>query len=154
MLSASQAQSMALWKLREGISQAQVRAGKAIKHDIALPISSLAPFAAQAEADVLACMPDARIINFGHLGDGNLHYNVLLPADVDAHTLKRRTHELNGVVHQLVTTYGGSISAEHGVGQLRRDELRIYKSPVEMELMLRIKQAMDPNHIMNPGKLL
>jgi len=154
MVSSSQAQSMALWKLREGISQAQVRAGKAIKHDIALPISSLAPFAAQAEADVRACMPDARIINFGHLGDGNLHYNVLLPADVDAQTLKRRTHELNGVVHQLVTSHGGSISAEHGVGQLRRDELRIYKSPVEMELMLRIKQAMDPNHIMNPGKLL
>ena len=154
MLSASEAQTMALWKLREGISQAQVRAGKAIKHDIALPISSLASFVAQAEKDVQACLPGAGVINFGHLGDGNLHYNVLLPADTDHKTLKRRTHDLNAVVHQLVTNYGGSISAEHGVGQLRRDELRIYKSPVEMELMLRIKQAMDPNQIMNPGKLL
>jgi FAD/FMN-containing dehydrogenase len=154
MLSASEAQTMALWKLREGISQAQVRAGKAIKHDIALPISSLASFVAQAGQDVLACMPDARIINFGHLGDGNLHYNVLMPPDAGDDALKRRTHELNGVVHQLVTDYGGSISAEHGVGQLRRDELRLYKSPIEMELMLRIKQAMDPNHLMNPGKLL
>ena len=154
MLSASEAQTMALWKLREGISQAQVRAGKAIKHDIALPISSLASFVAQAEEDVQACLPGASVINFGHLGDGNLHYNVLLPADTDYETLKHRTHDLNAVVHQLVTNYGGSISAEHGVGQLRRDELRIYKSPVEMELMLRIKQAMDPNQIMNPGKLL
>lgn len=154
MLSASEAQTMALWKLREGISQAQVRAGKAIKHDIALPISSLASFVAQAEQEVRACMPDARIINFGHLGDGNLHYNVLMPPDAAVDTLKQRTHDLNGVVHQLVTNHGGSISAEHGVGQLRRDELRLYKSPVELELMLRIKQAMDPNHLMNPGKLL
>ncbi|MGJ7580007.1 FAD-binding oxidoreductase [Variovorax sp. RHLX14] len=154
MLSASEAQTMALWKLREGISQAQVRAGKAIKHDIALPISSLASFVAQAEEDVQTCLPGASVINFGHLGDGNLHYNVLMPADTDYQTLKQRTHDLNAVVHQLVTSYGGSISAEHGVGQLRRDELRVYKSPVEMELMLRIKQAMDPNQIMNPGKLL
>jgi FAD/FMN-containing dehydrogenase len=131
-----------------------VRAGKAIKHDIALPISSLASFVAQAQKDVLACMPDANIINFGHLGDGNLHYNVLMPADIGADALKARTHDLNGVVHQLVTDYGGSISAEHGVGQLRRDELRLYKTPIEMELMMRIKQAMDPNQIMNPGKLL
>ncbi len=154
MLSASEAQTLALWKLREGISQAQVRAGKAIKHDIALPISSLASFVAQAELDVQACLPGAAIVNFGHLGDGNLHYNVLLPADTGYDTLKQRTHDLNAVVHRLVTSYGGSISAEHGVGQLRRDELRIYKSPVEMELMLRIKQAMDPNQIMNPGKVL
>ncbi|MGI4778144.1 MAG: FAD-binding oxidoreductase [Janthinobacterium lividum] len=154
VLSASEAQTLALWKLREGISQAQVRAGKAVKHDIALPISSLASFVAQAGLEVQACLPGARIVNFGHLGDGNLHYNVLLPADTDRDTLEHRTHDLNGVVHALVTRYGGSISAEHGVGQLRRDELRIYKSPLEIELMLRIKQAMDPNQIMNPGKLL
>jgi FAD/FMN-containing dehydrogenase len=154
MLSANEGQTLALWKLREGISQAQVRAGQAIKHDIALPISSLASFVAQADREVLASMPDARIINFGHLGDGNLHYNVLMPADANHEMLKQCTQDLNGVVHQLVTNHGGSISAEHGVGQLRRAELRVYKSPVEMELMLRIKQAMDPNHIMNPGKLL
>ena len=154
MLSTSESQTLALWKLREGISQAQVRAGKAVKHDIALPISSLASFVAQAEREVLACMPDAHIVNFGHIGDGNLHYNVLMPKGTDGDALKHHTHALNEVVHQLVTECGGSISAEHGVGQLRRDELRIYKSPVEMELMLRIKQAMDPNQIMNPGKLL
>ena len=154
MWSSSETQTLALWKLREGISQAQVRAGKAVKHDIALPISSLASFVAQAEREVLACMPDARIINFGHIGDGNLHYNVLMPKGIDGDALQHHTHALNDVVHRLVTDCGGSISAEHGVGQLRRDELRIYKSPVEMELMLRIKQAMDPNQIMNPGKLL
>ena len=154
MVSTREGQTLALWKLREGVSQAQVRAGKAIKHDIALPISSLATFVAQADGAVLAAMPDARIINFGHLGDGNLHYNVLMPPDVDHDLLERRTHDLNGIVHQLVTEFGGSISAEHGVGQLRRAELRLYKSPMEMELMLRIKQAMDPNHILNPGKVL
>lgn len=154
MLSTSEAQTLALWKLREGVSQAQLRAGRAVKHDIALPISSLATFVAQAEIQVQACLPGARIVNFGHLGDGNLHYNVLLPLDTDRAVLERRTHELNAVVHALVTRHGGSISAEHGIGQLRRDELRIYKSPVEIELMLRIKQAMDPNQIMNPGKLL
>ena len=154
VVSSSGAQSSAFWKIREGVSQAQLRAGKAVKHDIALPISTIAPFCRQAEAAVRGVLPNARIINFGHLGDGNLHYNVLLPHDVGAQELARATAELNRCVHDLVTAMHGSISAEHGVGQLRRDELHHYKDPVELDLMMRLKRMLDPNQIMNPGKLL
>ncbi len=154
VLSRSQAQAAAFWRIREGISQAQVRAGKAIKHDIALPISSLAAFAREADAALRQVQPDLRIVNFGHLGDGNLHYNVLVPLDTPKDVLAAQTGQLNRVVHDMVTAMGGSISAEHGVGQLRRDEMRHYKPALEFELMMRIKQALDPNQIMNPGKLL
>jgi FAD/FMN-containing dehydrogenase len=158
VLTVNQAQAAALWKLREGVSQAQVRAGAVVKHDIALPISALPAFVAEADSAVQAATSSAglaaRIINFGHLGDGNLHYNVLLPPGLAPTAIKQATALLNRVVHDIVVGYNGSISAEHGIGQLRRDELRHYKSPLEMELMLRIKRAFDPNHIMNPGKLL
>jgi len=155
-LPTSQTQSAALWKLREGISQAQVRAGKVIKHDIALPISSLADFVAKADQAVRATAQkhDVVIVNFGHLGDGNLHYNALLPAGLSAEAIKEATLLFNRAVHDLVTAFNGSISAEHGVGQLRRDELKHYKSPIELEMMMCIKRAFDPNQIMNPGKLL
>ncbi|MCI1013556.1 FAD-binding oxidoreductase [Herbaspirillum sp. C7C2] len=154
MFCTSGTQAAALWKIREGISQAQVRAGKVIKHDIALPISAIAGFVAQAEARIADCGLAAQIINFGHLGDGNLHFNVMIPLSSTYEDVKQATLLLNRLVHDLVTDLQGSISAEHGVGQLRRDELQHYKSPLEMELMLRIKQAFDPNLIMNPGKLL
>ena len=154
MLCTNGTQAAALWKIREGISQAQVRAGKVIKHDIALPISAIAEFVDQAERAIAACGLQAEIINFGHLGDGNLHFNVMIPLTSSYEEVKQATLQLNRLVHDLVTEKQGSISAEHGVGQLRRDELRHYKSPLEMELMLRIKQAFDPNLIMNPGKLL
>ncbi|WP_144637449.1 FAD-binding oxidoreductase [Bordetella genomosp. 13] len=150
----SLAQRQAFWKVREGISQAQVRAGKAIKHDIALPISRLPAFVEAAEAAVRGVLRDARIINFGHMGDGNLHFNVLMPPDTPAADLAAAVQRLNRVVHDMVDEAGGSISAEHGVGQLRRDELRHYKSAVEFDLMMLLKQSMDPNQIMNPGKLL
>lgn len=153
-LSASGAQTQALWKIREGISQAQLRAGKAIKHDIALPISAVADFVQAADAALRAQQPAVRIINFGHLGDGNLHYNVLLPLDTPAELLAEATAQCNRLVHDLVAAANGSISAEHGVGQLRRDEMHHYKSPVEFDLMMRIKQSLDPNQIMNPGKLV
>jgi FAD/FMN-containing dehydrogenase len=147
-------QVQTLWRLREGISQAQVRAGKAVKHDIALPISRLAAFVEEADLALVSDFPGLPIVNFGHIGDGNLHYNVLLPLDVAPAEYARLTAALNRRVHDLVAQRGGSISAEHGVGQLRRDELRRYKSPVEMDLMLMIKRALDPNQLMNPGKLL
>jgi len=153
-MSVSGQQTTAFWKIREGISQAQVRAGKAVKHDIALPISSLSAFVARADAALRAVMPDVQIINFGHLGDGNLHYNVLLPMTVSYPDMAAQTAILNRVVHDLVAEFEGSISAEHGIGQLRRDEMRHYKSALEFELMMRVKQSFDPNHIMNPGKLL
>jgi len=154
MFCTSGTQAAALWKIREGISQAQVRAGKVIKHDIALPISAIAGFVTQAEALIDDCGLPAQIINFGHLGDGNLHFNVMIPLSSGYDEVKAATLLLNRLVHDLVTGMNGSISAEHGVGQLRRDELRHYKAALEMELMLRIKQAFDPNLIMNPGKLL
>jgi FAD/FMN-containing dehydrogenase len=155
MFCTSQTQSAALWKLREGISQAQVRAGKVIKHDIALPISSLAPFThAASQAIAASGISGCEIINFGHLGDGNLHFNVMIALSSTYDDVKHATGVLNRLVHDLVTKMNGSISAEHGVGQLRRDELKHYKQPLEMELMMRIKQAFDPNLIMNPGKLV
>lgn len=154
VMSRSQAETAALWRLREGISQAQLRAGKAVKHDIALPTSSLAEFARKADEALRELQPDVRIVNFGHLGDGNLHFNVLMPLDIPAARLTAHTQQLNRVVHDMVTRMGGSISAEHGIGQLRRDEMRHYKPALEFELMMRIKQAFDPNQIMNPGKLL
>jgi FAD/FMN-containing dehydrogenase len=125
-----------------------------VKHDIALPISRLAAFVEAADAAVTRATDSGRIINFGHIGDGNLHYNVLLGPETEEDPFHEATHELNRVVHDLVAAHGGSISAEHGVGQLRRDELKLYKSEVEMDLMMRIKRALDPNQIMNAGKLL
>ncbi len=150
----NEAQSVSMWRLREGISIAQVKAGKAVKHDIALPISSLATFVKEADQIVMNGFPDLPIINFGHIGDGNLHYNVLVPLDISPSLYKETTAELNKRIHDLVTQFNGSISAEHGVGTLRRDELKRYKSSVEMDLMNAIKRAIDPNQIMNPGKLL
>ncbi|MPT29085.1 MAG: hydroxyacid dehydrogenase, partial [Achromobacter sp.] len=154
VIAMNDAQAQAMWRLREGISQAQVRAGKAVKHDIALPISRLAAFVEEADLALVSEFPALTIVNFGHIGDGNLHYNVLLPLDVAPSEYARLTAALNRRVHDLVAQRGGSISAEHGVGQLRRDELRRYKSPVEMDLMLMIKRSLDPNQLMNPGKLL
>lgn len=153
-VSVSGVQTQAFWKIREGISQAQMRAGKAVKHDIALPISAIATFAHEADAALQAEFPGVPIVNFGHLGDGNLHYNVLLPLGTSPDELATFTARLNRIVHDIVSAANGSISAEHGVGQLRRDELRHYKSEVEFDLMMRIKQTLDPNQIMNPGKLI
>ncbi len=150
----NEAQSVSMWRLREGISMAQVKAGKAVKHDIALPISSLATFVKEADQLVQNGFPEFPIINFGHIGDGNLHYNVLVPLNISAALYKETTTALNKKIHDLVTQFNGSISAEHGVGTLRRDELKRYKSSVEMDLMVAIKRAIDPNQIMNPGKLL
>jgi len=154
VLASSHTQAQALWALREGISQAQVAAGHAIKHDIALPISSLARFVEEADALCAKAYPDFTVINFGHIGDGNLHYNVLASKSLDSRAYDDAVDHLNRLVHDLVTQFGGSISAEHGVGQLRRDEIKRYKSSVEMDLMLTIKRALDPNQLMNPGKLL
>lgn len=153
-LASSHTQAQALWALREGISPAQVAAGHAIKHDIALPISSLAKFVHEADALCAKAYPEFTVINFGHIGDGNLHYNVLAAKSLDARAYADAVEHLNRLVHDLVAQFGGSISAEHGVGQLRRDEIKRYKSSVEMDLMLTLKRALDPNQLMNPGKLL
>ncbi len=158
VVATSGAQSQALWALRELISEAQALTGKNIKHDISVPISSIGDFVAKTDAELQRRFPGIRLVVFGHLGDGNLHYNVSPPVDRSG-----PEHEdeflamqpaINLVTHDAVVAFNGSISAEHGLGQLRRDESARYKSDVEMALMRQVKQALDPLGIMNPGKFL
>jgi FAD/FMN-containing dehydrogenase len=148
-------QSNAMWHLRESIPMAQALEGANIKHDIALPVSSIASFVSRTDALLLDNFPGVRLVNFGHLGDGNLHYNVQAPERVDAAAFLRE-HEaaVNTLVYDAVGTYAGSISAEHGVGALKRDELAARKSPVALGLMRAIKRALDPNDLLNPGRVL
>jgi FAD/FMN-containing dehydrogenase len=153
-LAQSLSQSRALWALRELISEAQAAEGKNIKHDIAVPISSIARFVAQTDALIAQSVPRARMVVFGHLGDGNLHYNVSPPEGMLEDEFLARQPEVYRLVHDQVARFAGSISAEHGIGQLKRDENRRYKSQVELSLMRDIKQAIDPLGIMNPGKVL
>jgi FAD/FMN-containing dehydrogenase len=153
-LAGSLAQCQALWALRENISEAQKIEGFSIKHDIALPVSRIPAFLAEASAALEAAWPGVRIVAFGHLGDGNLHYNLSRPEAQGNDAFIARTGEVNRIVHDLVHAAGGSISAEHGIGQLKRAELQRYKSPVELDLMRSIKAALDPRGLMNPGKVL
>jgi FAD/FMN-containing dehydrogenase len=148
-------QSSSMWHLRESIPMAQAAEGANIKHDIALPVSQVARFVASTDAALLRAFPGIRVVNFGHLGDGNLHYNVQAPAGADAAGFLRE-HELavNTVVYDAVGEFAGSISAEHGIGTLKRDELAQRKSPVALQMMRAIKQALDPNGLMNPGRVL
>ena len=154
VVAASEAQAEALWALRENIPEAQVQEGKQIKHDISVPISRIAEYIADADAELQRAFPGVRLVTFGHLGDGNLHYNIAPPADVDEEAFMARASEVSRVVHDCAARLGGSISAEHGLGQYKRGEILRYKSPLEMELMRRIKAALDPQGIMNPGKVL
>src|SRR5690606_4222909 len=147
-------QGAALWHLRESIPLAEALAGKSIKHDISVPISRIAEFVETTNARLQQRFPGVRHVIFGHLGDGNLHYNVSRPighGEAEFLALQPAIYEL---VHDSVSEHGGSISAEHGIGQLKCGELTRYKSPVELELMRTIKRALDPAGIMNPGKLL
>ena len=154
VITASLAQAQALWTLRESISEAQRIEGLSIKHDIAVPVSRIPEFLERAGAALRAVWPGVRIVAFGHIGDGNLHFNLSRPAAEDNAVFIERTPEANRIVHDLVATLGGSISAEHGLGQLKRDEILRYKSVVELDMMRAIKQAFDPRGLMNPGKLL
>ncbi len=154
-LAASTAQSRSMWHLRESIPLAQQQEGPNIKHDIALPISRVVDFVAATDAALQAAFPGVRLVDFGHLGDGNLHYNVQAPPGVAAADFVRE-HEaaVNRIVYDAVGERAGSISAEHGIGALRRDELVHRKSPVAIGLMRAIKQALDPCGLMNPGRVL
>ena len=153
-IAASLAQQDAFWHLRESMSEAQKPEGGSIKHDVSVPVSRIPAFLAEADAAVHALMPDARICAFGHLGDGNIHYNISQPVGADKAEFIGRWREVNAVVHAVVHKHTGSISAEHGVGQLKRDELAASRPAIETELMRRIKQAFDPAGIMNPGKVI
>jgi len=154
VLASSSAQSRALWQLRESISSAQAMEGKNIKHDISLPISRIAEFITVTDALLQQHFPGCRNVTFGHLGDGNLHYNVSPPAGSSAEQFIDRQADINRVVHDSVDRMQGSISAEHGLGALKREEILRYKSPLEMALMKTIKQALDPLNLMNPGKVV
>jgi len=153
-LAESLGQATALWHLRESLSEAQKVEGLSIKHDVSLPVSRIAEFIAIAGSKLREEFPEVRIVCFGHVGDGNLHYNLSRsPAD-ENNRFVAATPRVNTIVHDVVSDLAGSISAEHGVGQLKRAELRRYKSGLEMELMRSLKRAFDPRGLMNPGKVL
>ncbi len=151
----SLAQAHGLWHIRESIPLAQAEEGLNIKHDISLPVSTIPAFCAETDAHLQQALPGIRLVNFGHLGDGNLHYNVQAPEGVDAKKfLAEQEPRVNQLVFDAVARYHGSISAEHGVGSLKADHLPHYKDPVALGLMRSIKQALDPDNLMNPGRVL
>jgi FAD/FMN-containing dehydrogenase len=151
----SLAQADQLWHIRESIPLAQAQEGLNIKHDISAPISRIPAFVAHTDALLAASIPGVRLVNFGHLGDGNLHYNVQAPVGVDAaHFLSTQESEVNTLVYNAVRDFGGSISAEHGVGSLKVDTLPQYKSAVALDLMARIKRALDPENVLNPSRVV
>jgi FAD/FMN-containing dehydrogenase len=154
LMAESEAQRQELWRLREGLVGAQPREGASLKHDIAVPVAAIPAFVAEAEAALARLYPAVRLLCFGHVGDGNLHFNLLQPEMTDSAPFSALSGRLNCLVHDLVMSHGGSISAEHGIGQLRRAELRRLKSPTALDLMARMKAALDPENRFNPGKLL
>ncbi|MGB8250785.1 MAG: FAD-binding oxidoreductase, partial [Azonexus sp.] len=153
-LAASHTQAAKLWALRENISEAQKIEGISIKHDIAVPVSAIPAFLATADAALAQAFPGIRVVAFGHVGDGNRHYNLSKPDAQDNSAFVAAQPEVNRIVHDTVHALNGSISAEHGIGQLKREEILRYKSPVEMALMRSVKQAIDPLGLMNPGKVV
>jgi FAD/FMN-containing dehydrogenase len=146
VLAASEAQRAALWRLRESLSEAQKKEGPSLKHDISVPVAAIPEFVAKAVTAVQARVPEARPVSFGHLGDGNLHFNFNVPDLAQRDAVAR-------IVHDMVRDFGGSISAEHGIGVMKRDELVRTKSPLEIELMRDLKRTLDPKNILNPGKI-
>ena len=154
VIAANLDQRNAFWKLREVVSPAQKPEGGSIKHDISVPVAAVPAFLAEADAAVEKLIPGARPFAFGHLGDGNIHYNVSQPVGADTGKYLARWHEMNDEVHAVVAKHHGSISAEHGIGVLKRDELPHVKDPVALQIMKSIKATLDPLNILNPGKVL
>ena len=154
VIAANLSQRGAFWKLRDEMSAAQKPEGGSIKHDISVPVAAVPAFIAEADAAVVKLIPGARPVPFGHLGDGNIHYNVSQPIGADGAGFLSRWQDVNTVVFEIVLRMGGSISAEHGIGVLKRDELPEVKDKVAIELMRAIKAMLDPMGIMNPGKVL
>ena len=143
------------WQLRKNISEAQKHEGISIKHDVSVPVSRIAEFIARADAALHNAFPGVRIVAFGHMGDGNIHYNISMPGAAQNKTfIAHHEGAVNKLVYAVVRALNGSISAEHGLGQLKRDTIRDYKDPLELELMRTVKQALDPQGLMNPGKVL
>lgn len=154
VMGANDAQRAALWRLRESFSEAQKREGASLKHDVSVPVDSIPEFIARGTAAVEAAVPGARPVPFGHVGDGNIHFNISVPKGGDNNAFLARRDEIARVVHDLVHAFHGSISAEHGLGIAKREEILRYKSTAEMDIMRGIKRTLDPNNILNPGKVL
>jgi D-lactate dehydrogenase (cytochrome) len=154
VIAANLSQRLAFWKLRDEMSAAQKPEGGSIKHDVSVPVAAVPAFIEEANAAVTKLIPGARPVPFGHLGDGNIHYNVSQPIGADASDFLARWHDVNAVVFVILLKLGGSISAEHGIGVLKRDELPQVKDKVAIELMRQVKAMLDPLGIMNPGKVL
>ncbi len=150
VIASSETQRAALWKLRECMSDAEKMEGPSFKHDVSVPVTLVPSFVAKAVAAINAHMPELRVVPYGHLGDGNVHFNILAASAAD---FDKRTPDVARVVYDVVHEFGGSFSAEHGIGLLKRDELRRYANPAELALMRTLKQTLDPNNILNPGKL-
>jgi FAD/FMN-containing dehydrogenase len=153
VLAQSGEQAKRLWALRENIGEAQKIEGLSIKHDVSVPISRIPEFIERADQALQKAFPEIRIVAFGHIGDGNLHYNQSKSESGENAAFVAAQSAVNRIVHDLVHELGGSISAEHGIGQLKRDEILHYKSSVEMEMMRAVKRALDPQGVMNPGKV-
>jgi FAD/FMN-containing dehydrogenase len=153
-VASSDTQRKALWKLRESMTEAQKHEGGSIKHDVSVPVSAVPTFLARATALCEAMAPGARVCAFGHAGDGNIHFNVSQPQAGERDAFMAMRHAMNEAVHDLVAELQGSISAEHGVGRLKRDDLVRYKDPVALEMMRTLKRSFDPNNILNPGKVV
>jgi FAD/FMN-containing dehydrogenase len=154
VIAASEAQRDALWKMREDITEAQKLEGLSIKHDVSVPVSRVPDLIARADDALAARFPDIRIVAFGHVGDGNIHYNCSKSERQEASRFFAEAPEVNHIVYEVVSSLGGSISAEHGLGVLKREEIKRYKSALELELMRAIKRTLDPHGLMNPGKVL
>ena len=154
VLASNESQRRAFWNLREAIPEAQRRAGPGVKHDISVPVSALPAFVAEASAWVQARVPEGTLVAYGHAGDGNLHFNINWLSTVAPGAIAGQEPVIRRAIHDLVAAHGGSISAEHGIGQLKVTELQHYSSPVELDAMRAIKGALDPKGLMNPGKLL
>jgi FAD/FMN-containing dehydrogenase len=154
VIAASAAQAGELWRIRDGMTEAQGYEGGSIKHDVSVPVSRVADFIIEASAAVSRAIPGIRPVPFGHVGDGNIHFNLSQPVGMDKADYLARWEEMNRIVHDIVAAREGSISAEHGIGRMKVEELTHYKSKVELDLMRKIKAALDPQGIMNPGKVV
>jgi D-lactate dehydrogenase (cytochrome) len=143
-----------LWAIRELISESQKFEGGSIKHDVSVAVSQVPQFLKEADAALTRLMPGARFVSFGHLGDGNIHYNVSQPPGMDKQVYLDSWNAMNDVVFDVVLKLGGSISAEHGIGRLKAHRMRKIKQPVELEMMRGLKQMLDPNNILSPGRVL
>jgi FAD/FMN-containing dehydrogenase len=154
VIAKNETEAEAFWSLRENLSYAQKPEGGSIKHDISIPISAIPTFIEQANKSVNHLIPNARFCTFGHMGDGNIHYNISQPIGADKQEFLDNRETVNQRVYAIVDQLGGSISAEHGIGQLKRAELQLYKDQVALSLMQRIKETFDPENIMNPNKIL